>query len=245
VLKDKLTCILKTLRSENTFQIINIFIKNTMKKTVNLICGFLLLALVSRLASAQNPQNIFDYLRILHQDHPELYIMAASNGFVMQKLHGDFYPIELDSKNGYARYTIEDLEAQSSTTRTMVLYRKANEEAVVGVTDELRAKGRLVNYTTQFYRYQNGAMQDITAQVLPRLTPADFLKSSDDASRLSGLLEALQVCIALPCYGKAGKCKVEPTDSQAQWQQNKNKFYSNMEILWDKTQGKFKIGAKK
>ncbi|WP_027003777.1 hypothetical protein [Hugenholtzia roseola] len=213
-----------------------------MKKIANLIGTFLLFAFASQTAWAQNPQGVLDYFKILHQDYTELSMVAASSGgFVMQTSDGNFYPILLDSKNGYMQYTIE---GEASTTKTVVLYRKANKDAVIGVTEELRVDGRLVNYTTQFYRYQNGAMQDITAQVLPRLTPADFLKSSADASRLSGLVDALQVCIALPRYGTVAKSNVEPTDSQAQWQQNKNKFYSNIEILWDKTLGKFKIGAK-
>ncbi len=220
-----------------------------LKKVILTLC---LLGCMQPFLQAQTPQGVVGYFEKLSES------MRA--GFVLKKQADGTYISEdplteepasviVDTKNGYIQIQSEGTGG-GTITLTVVLYRKENREAVIGVST-LRDDG-FQSFEVQFLKYTNNKYQTITSEVLPTLTHKNFLKTNMDLSNYDELLQASPICITLPRYGTTAKSNIgdgyikfkceQEQDTKACTLQNN--VYQSIDLIWDKKLGKFSIGKK-
>ncbi len=211
---------------------------------------FAIMILYSNLILAQNPKGVLDYFRLLPNELRANFEIQQKNGnyISVDPTTEEELPVILDSKNGYIQIK-SDGTGGGTFTLTVVLYRKANRDAVIGVTQNV-FDGTVIDHQTQFFSYQNTGYQEITNQILPKLTHATYLKSKMDLEKYRDILEFSKICIELPRYGTTAKSKIaqEHIDNQClngnqMACQLKGKFYGNVDLAWDKATGKFRLVA--
>jgi hypothetical protein len=215
-----------------------------------------LLFIFSVEAFAQNaPQGVVDYFRLLPEEIRTFSLRQKAGKWVSLSPSTEEEVLTVvDTKNGFIRITDEGTGGGTHEV-TVVLYRKANKEAVIAVSERTH-DGTMETFKIDFFEYKNKQWNKLT-NVMPPLNHVSFLKEQIDTKAHQALLDRSPIIIDLPQFGTKAKAVVgtmwlnlvcnqmkdDPDSPNACALQNK--FYESIELLWDKEQGKFSMGTKK
>jgi hypothetical protein len=219
------------------------------------LLAFLLLIFSTEAFSQKSPQGVVDYFNLLPEDL-RVFSLKQKNGkwTSISPITEEEISTVVDAKNGFIQITDEGTGGGTQQT-TVVLYRKANKDAVIAVSN-FSHDGVMESFDVKFFEYQNNQWKDISKQTLPQLQPTDFLKEKIDLKPYQELLRNSPIVMALPQFGTAIKANISSmyldfkcNKKDEQYSKEacllKSKLYTTVDLLWDKTTGKFSIGSKK
>ncbi len=222
-----------------------------------------------------HPVNILDYYSLLPEKLLSINSLGgfkyslkkAKGGWITHSLAGYGLQPVVDIKNGYIQIDDEGTGG-GSVTETVVLFRKADKEALIGVGIE-EFDGFHMDYGLAFYEFRNNHWKDVTNKALPTLTFKEFLQEKYvklTLDKTSRIFRMLSWRYQLPRYGTS--ITVSINHSQIQFlldnevdkktgkpldQKNKellselvqNLGYESFLLNWNRREGRFEPGEKK
>ncbi|SFF29939.1 hypothetical protein [Thermoflexibacter ruber] len=166
-----------------------------------------LLLTISMEAFAQNaPQGVVDYFRLLPEEVCTFSLPQKAGKWIsLSPTTKEEVQTVVDTQNGFIRITDKGTNGGTHEV-TVVLYRKANKDAVIAVSDYTH-DGVMETFKVDFFEYNNKQYSKLK-DVMPQLNHASLLKERIDTKQHEEILSNSPVVIDLLRFGTMAKATI-------------------------------------